>query len=95
MNTSVLAKLEQAFADLEDLPGSIVSTFFNSDVSVTFMDVTYPVQYTWSASNTTDATAVIAGDICIGYPRHLSSDPSNIPVFKALRLSRALRPVLV
>jgi hypothetical protein len=27
--------------------------------------------------------------------RHLSSDPSTIPVFAPLRLSRALRPVRV
>ena len=74
---------------------SIVKTFFNSDVSVTFMDLTFPTQHTWAMSNTTDSTVVITGDLCIGYPRHLSSDPSTIPVFEAIRLSRALRPVLV
>jgi hypothetical protein len=59
------------------------------------MDVTYPTQYTWPLSNTTDSTVVITGDLCLGYPRHLSSDPSRVPVFAPLRLSRALRPVLV
>jgi len=72
-----------------------VRTFFASDASVTFMDVTYPTQHTWPLSNTTDTTVVIAGDICIGYPRHLSWDPSKRPVFEAVRLSRALRPVTV
>jgi hypothetical protein len=38
---------------------------------------------------------VLTGDLCVGYPRHLSSDPSTIPVFAPLRLSRALRPVRV
>jgi len=93
MNAAVLTKLEQAFAEMEPLLGNVANTFLNSDVSVTFMDLTFPTQYTWPVSNTTDSTVVIAGDICIGYPRHLSSDPSNIPVFKALRLSRALRAV--
>jgi hypothetical protein len=95
MNAAVLTKMEQFFADEEGLPdpttnpgsASIVKTFCNSDVSVTFMDVTFPTQHTWSISNTSDATVVITGDLCIGYPRRLSSDPSTIPVFKALRLS--------
>jgi hypothetical protein len=95
MNASVLAKLEQAFADHESLPVSTVRSFFASDASVTFMDVSYPTPYTWPLSNTTDETVVIAGDICIGYPRHLSWDPSKVPVFEAVRLSRALRPVTV
>jgi hypothetical protein len=95
MNASVLTKLEQAFAEMESLPVSVANAFLNTDVSVTFMDLTFPTQYTWPASNTTDPTVVIAGDICIGYPRHLSLDPSNIPVFKAPRLSRALRAVKV
>jgi hypothetical protein len=95
MNASVLAKLENIFADTESLPLSTVRAFFASDVSVTFMDITYPTQYTWPLSNTTDATVVIAGDLCIGYPRHLSWDPSKVPVFEAVRLSRAFRPVTV
>jgi len=44
-------------------------------------------------SNTTDSTVVITGDLCIGYPRSLSSDPSRLPVINAFRLSRPLRPV--
>jgi hypothetical protein len=95
MNASVLAKLENLFADIENLPLSTVRAFFGSDASVTFMDVTYPTQYTWPLSNTADTTVVIAGDLCIGYPRHLSRDPSKVPVFEPVRLSRALRPVTV
>ena len=95
MNASVLAKLEQAFADIESLPLSTVRAFFADDASVTFMDATFPTQHTWPLSNTTDATVVIAGDICIGYPRHLSWDPSKVPVFEPVRLSRAFRPVTV
>jgi hypothetical protein len=93
MNASVLAKLEKVFADIENLPLSTVRAFFASDASVTFMDVTYPMQYTWPLSNGTNTTVVIAGDVCIGYPRHLSWDPPKIPVFKPFRMSRALRPV--
>lgn len=95
MNASVLTKMETIFAEVENLPTSVVSAFFTSDVSVTFMDVTYPTQHTWPLSNTSDSTVVVTGDLCIGYPRHLSSDPSKIPVFEPVRLSRALRPVLV
>jgi hypothetical protein len=102
MNAAVLTDMEKFFAAQEGIPlgtggaiPSIVKTFFNSDVSVTFMDVTFPTQHTWSISNTTDSTVVVTGDLCVGYPRHLSSDPSTIPVFEAIRLSRPLRPVLV
>jgi hypothetical protein len=102
MNAAVLTRMEEFFAAQENLPegpggtvSPIVKTFFNSDVSVTFMDVTFPDQHTWALSNTTDSTVVITGDLCVGYPRHLSSDPSTNPVFEPIRLSRALRPVLV
>ena len=102
MNASVLTDMERFFAAKEGLPlgpggaiPPIVKTFFNSDVSVPFMDLTFPTQHTWAMSNTPDSTLVIAGDLCIGYPRHLSSDPSTIPVFAPIRLSRAMRPVLV
>ena len=101
MNTAVLTDMEQFFAAEEGLQRNdgtiapLVKTFFNSDVSVTFMDVTYPTQHTWALSNTSDSTVVITADLCIGYPRRLSSDPSTIPVFELIRLSRALRPVLV
>jgi hypothetical protein len=93
MNASVLTRMENLFADLENLPLSTVRAFFASDASVTFMDVSFPTQYTWPLSNTTDATVVVAGDLCIGYPRHLSWDPSKVPVFEPVRLSRVFRPV--
>jgi hypothetical protein len=73
----------------------MVNTFFASDVSVTFRDITYPASHTWKLTNSKDATVVIGGDLCVGYPRHLSSDPSSRPVNAPLRLSRALRQVLV
>jgi hypothetical protein len=103
MQTSVLTRLEQAFVELENLPeptpgsafAALINTFFNSDISVTFRDITYPEQHTWATSNTTDTTVVITGDLCVGYPRHLSWDPSRVPVFSTRRLSRALRPVLI
>lgn len=102
MNAAVLTKMEKFFENEEGLPSgpggtvlSIVKTFFNTEISVTFMDVTFPTQHTWSIANTTDSTVVLTGDLCVGYPRHLSSDPSTIPVFAPLRLSRALRPVRV
>ena len=107
MNTAVLAELENVFADTAQLPLPKVRTFFDTDASLTFMDVTYPTQYTWPlytftntwppvpVANTTDSTVVVTGDICIGYPRHLSRDPSKLPVLKPVRLSKALRPVLL
>jgi hypothetical protein len=95
MNASVLKKIEAFFAAEESLPAATATTFFDTDVAVTFMDITYPTTHTWPLSSTTDSTVVIAGDLCIGYPRHLSSDPSKLPVFEPVRLSRALRPVRV
>jgi hypothetical protein len=95
MNTAVLTKLVDVFADQANLPLATVLTFFDTDASLTFMDVTYPTQYTWPLANTTDSTVVVTGDLCIGYPRHLSHDPSKLPVFEPVRLSRALRPVLL
>jgi hypothetical protein len=95
MNSAVLTKVENVFADTEHLPLSTVRTFLDTDASLTFMNVTYPRQYTWPLANTTDSTVVVTGDLCIGYPRHLSRDPSKLPVFEPVRLSRALRPVLL
>ena len=95
MNATVLARIKAALVEQEPILAGEVDTFLASDVSVTFMDITYPTQYTWPISNTTDSTVVITGDLCIGYPRHLSWDPSRLPVFEPLRLSRALRPVML
>jgi hypothetical protein len=95
MNASVLKKMEAFFAAGEGLPLSLAQTFLTSDVSVTFMDLMFPTQHTWALSNTSDSTVVIAGDLCVGYPRSLSSDPSRVPVFELARLSRLLRPVLL
>jgi hypothetical protein len=95
MNVSVLTKIKNVFETEEPLLSSYANTFFDSDVSVTFRDITYPGPHTWKLSDSTDATVVIGGDLCIGYPRHLSSDPSSRPVNAPPRLSRALRPVLV
>lgn len=95
MNASVLAKMEEVFHETEGLTLPTVQAFFASDASVTFTNVTYPTQYTWPLSNMTDATVVIAGDLCVGYPRHLSWDPSKLPVFEWTQLSRTLRPVTV
>jgi hypothetical protein len=97
MNAAVLAKMETIFVEVAGVPPSMAHTFFNSDASVTFMDVTYPTQYTWPVSDATDSTVVVAGDLCIGYPRHLSWDPTRIPTMTPApqRLSRTLRPVLV
>ncbi len=96
MNASVLTRIKSVFETEEPLlPTSMVNTFFDSDVSVTFKDITYPAPHTWKLTNSKDATVVIGGDLCIGYPRHLSSDPSSRPVNAPLRLSRALRQVLV
>ncbi len=95
MNASVLTKIKNVFVSEEPLLSPYANTFFDSDVSVTFRDITYPTPHTWKLSNSTDTTVVIGGDLCIGYPRHLSADPSNLPVNAPLRLSRALRPVSV
>lgn len=90
MNAAVLKKIKSVAAG-EGLP--LPANFFTSVASVTFMDISYPTQHKWPMSNTTDSTVVITGDLCIGYPRSLSSDPSRLPVINAFRLSRPLRPV--
>lgn len=95
MNASVLTELEADIANQTGLPLSLIQELATSAVSVTLMDVNYPAPYTWDLSNTTDPTVVITGDVCIGYPRSLSSDPSTVPVRFARRLSRLLRPVLI
>jgi hypothetical protein len=103
MNASVLTRMETIFAEDEGLPdpatnpsiAALIKKFLTSDVSVTFMDVTYPTQHTWALSNKTDSTVVITGDLCVGYPRSLSSDPSRLPVFEPLRLSKLFRPVRI
>jgi hypothetical protein len=89
MNKTVLKKIES------DAPLANPAKFFTSVVSVTFMDITFPTQHTWPMSNTSDSTVVVTGDLCIGYPRSLSSDPSRIPVIEAQRLSRPLRPMWI
>jgi hypothetical protein len=95
MNATVLARIKAGIVEREPILAGEIDAFLASDVSVTFMDVTYPNQYTWPMSHTTDPTVVITGDLCIGYPRHLSWDPSRLPVFEPVRLSRALRPVML
>ncbi len=95
MNASVLTDMETDIASQTGLPVSIIQKLATSAVSLTFTDVNYLAQYTWDLSNTTDPTVVITGDVCIGYPRSLSSDPSTAPVLFARRLSRPLRPVRV
>ncbi len=95
MNASVLTRIKKDFETEEPLLSSYANTFFDSVVSVTFRDITYPAPHTWKLSNSTDATVVIGGDLCIGYPRHLSSDPPSGPVNAPPRLSRPLRPVQV
>jgi hypothetical protein len=64
MNTAVLTKLVEVAAGKTSLPLSTVLTFFDTDASLTCMDVTYPTPYTWPMANTTDSTVVVAGDVC-------------------------------
>lgn len=94
MNAAVLSKMESVFE--EDVPSlPLAKKFFGSQVSVTFMDVGYPTAHSWSVSSTEDETIVVTADPCIGYPRHLTSEPSKRPPVKPSRVSKPLRPVLV
>lgn len=81
MNASVLTRMEAIFAEDEGLPDPTtnpsIAAIIKKFLSVTFMDVTFPTQHTWPLSNKTDATVVVTGDLCVGYPRSLSSDPST------------------
>jgi hypothetical protein len=75
VNSAVLAKMETIIETEDGLPSSLAETFFNNDVSVTFMDVWYPTQYTWGIGDKDDSTVVVMADPCIGYPRNFSMDP--------------------
>jgi hypothetical protein len=75
VNTAVLAKMETIVETEDGLPSSLASTFFNDEVSVTFMDVSYPTRHSWGAGSTDDGTVVLMADPCIGYPRDFSMDP--------------------
>jgi hypothetical protein len=95
MNDAVLAKMESVFKE-EELPSlALAKKFFGSEVSVTFMDVGYPTPHSWSVSSTEDKTIVVTADPCIGYPRHLTSEPSKRPPLKLSRVSKPLRPILI
>ena len=94
MNASVLTKIKNVFETEEPLPSSYANMFFDSDVSVTFRDITYPAPIPGRCRTPRTRPSSSGAIRASGYPRHLSSDPSNRPV-NALRLSRALRPVLV
>jgi hypothetical protein len=99
MNGVALARMEALFEEQAKLPEKsgpkIAKEFFAKDVAVTFMDVKYPTKHSWGISNTSDQTIVVTADPCIGYPRHLTSDPNKRPPIKPVQLSRRLRPVLV
>ena len=75
VNSAVLAKMETIVETEDGLPSSLASTFFNNEVSVTFMDVTYPTRHSWGVGAIDDGTVVLLADPCIGYPRDFSMDP--------------------
>ena len=75
VNTAVLAKMETIIETEDGLPSSLAETFFNNDVSVTFMDVWYPNNHSWGIGDKDDSTVVVMADPCIGYPRDFSNEP--------------------
>ena len=75
VNSAVLAKMETIIETEDGLPSSLAETFFNDDVSVTFMDVWYPTPHTWGIGDKDDGTVVVLADPCIGYPRDLGIEP--------------------
>ena len=75
VNDAVLAKMETIIETEDGLPSSLANAFFETDVSVTFMDVWYPNQHSWGIGDANDQTVVVLADPCIGYPRDFSKDP--------------------
>jgi hypothetical protein len=75
VNTAVLAKMETIIETEDGLPSSLAETFFNNDVSVTFMDVWYPNSHSWGIGDKDDGTVVVMADPCIGYPRNFAMEP--------------------
>jgi len=75
VNSAVLAKMETIIETEDGLPSSLAETFFNDEVSVTFMDVWYPTHHTWGIGDKDDGTVVVLADPCIGYPRDFAMEP--------------------
>jgi hypothetical protein len=75
VNSAVLAKMETIIETEDGLPSALAETFFNEEVSVTFMDVSYPTQHSWGIGDKDDGTVVVLADPCIGYPRDFGMEP--------------------
>lgn len=78
VNAKVLALmkgiLDKAYPGLQDE----VATFIDQDVSVTFINLSYPKPgYSWPASNTKDGTVALLAEPVIGWPRSLASEPTK------------------
>jgi hypothetical protein len=75
VNSAVLAKMETIIETEDGLPSSLAAQFFSDEVSVTFMDVTYPSRHAWGIDANDDRTVVVMADPCIGYPRDFAMEP--------------------
>ena len=96
LNKTVFTQMESLMEQQNTLlTQGLVDNFLDNEVSVTFMDVRYPTTYTWPLSTKDDPTIVVVADPCIGYPRHLSSDPTKWHIIQPPWLSRPLAPVRV
>lgn len=72
MNSAVLAKMEGILETDDHVTPATAQKFLTQEVSVTFMDVTFPNQHTWGIGDTSDPTVVIAANPCLGFPRILT-----------------------
>jgi hypothetical protein len=53
------------------VPAPVATAFLNDLVTVSFMNVSYPVSLTWSVHDQSNPTVVLVADPCIGFPRKL------------------------
>jgi hypothetical protein len=73
VNSTVLAKIKTVLEDEEKLPSQLVDSFLESTVSITFMRVRYPNEFTWRLDDKNDSRIAVVADPCIGYPRGFAS----------------------
>jgi hypothetical protein len=95
VNAAVLARMETTLEQQDQVLPGLAKNFFENEVSVTFMDVEFPLTHSWDLSNTTDPALVVRADPCIGYPRSFAADlakPVAVPPW--LLRQHAIRPRL-
>lgn len=59
VNAAVLARMETTLEQQDQVLPGLAKNFFENEVSVTFMDVEFPLTHSWDLSNTTDPALVV------------------------------------